>query len=94
VRNSHQRDLPWQEVAQRNRDYCCTGLSYPTASAIRAIFGQRFGTVRFVEAAFIRATSDVSAPSAKLARLASVPGFDSLYRGMHTRVLLCSDPLR
>lgn len=43
IRNEFQTDLPWQEVAKRNYNYCQTGLCYQPNGKYRQISEEIFG---------------------------------------------------
>ncbi len=92
IRNSHQKGLPAREVALRNTQYAKTGISYPTAREWRLRSTPLFADVRWAESAYIEATKPVSAVSRLVGRAIAVPGVESLYRGLHTRVLVLAQP--
>ena len=92
IRNGHQQGLAAREVALRNAQYAKTGISYPTAREWSLRSSPLFAEVRWAESAYIEATKTVSAVSRIIARAIGFPGIESLYRGLHTRVLVLAQP--
>jgi SAM-dependent methyltransferase len=92
IRNVHQQGLAPTEVALRNAQYVKTGISYPTAREWRLRSEARFGGVRWAEVPYVQATRPISRVSRRLAPLIGLPGLESLYRAIHTRVLVLSRP--
>lgn len=92
IRNNHQHGLSAHEVALRNVQYAKTGISYPTAHEWRLRSDPLFDDVRWAEAAYIEATTSISAVSRLVSRVIAIPGAESAYRGLHTRVLVLARP--
>lgn len=92
IRNVHQNDLTAGEVALRNAQYAKTGISYPTAREWELRGGALFDEVRWAERAYVDATRPVSRVSRLVAPALRVPGAASVYRGLHTRVLVLGRP--
>ncbi len=88
IRNEFQDGLPAQDVALANTQYCKTGISYPTAREWELRARPHFARVEWDEATFVSASRPVSRVSRLVAPLMGMPGAPSLYRGLHTRVLV------
>jgi SAM-dependent methyltransferase len=88
IRNEYQAGLSPTETALHNAQYCKTGLSYPTAHEWELLARPLFARVGWGEASFIRASRPVSKVSRVFEPLLQAPGAESLYRAIHTRVLV------
>lgn len=77
-----------ERTALSNVQYCKVGISYPTAREWMMRARPHFPQVGWDEATFIRASRPVSGVSRLVAPLLGAPGVRTLYRGLHTRVLV------
>jgi SAM-dependent methyltransferase len=93
IRNGFQQDMSPTEVALSNVQYSKTGLNYPTAREWRLRGEALFDEVHWAERAYLEATETISGLSRRLKPALQVPGFERLYRGLHTRVLVLRRPL-
>jgi SAM-dependent methyltransferase len=92
IRSAHQHGVPAGDVALHNAQYAKTGISYPTAREWVLRSEPLFANVRWAEAPYVEATQPVSRVSRLVAPAMSLPGVESLYRGLHTRVLVLGRP--
>lgn len=93
IRNEYQKAFTANETVARNLAYCADGINYLNGGAIRRLWQSVFSDVHFAERAFLDATRSIS----RISRIAwpltkTVPGFEQLYRGIHTRVILAKNP--
>jgi SAM-dependent methyltransferase len=88
VRNGFQHGLPVDDTALANTQYAKTGINYPTATEWELRAAPLFSLVRWSERDYIRGSEGISRLSRLLAPIADVPGVQSAYRALHTRVLV------
>jgi SAM-dependent methyltransferase len=88
IRNGHQRGLSATETALRNTQYAKTGISYPTAAEWRMRAESLFTSVGWAEREYVRASREISRVSRRAAPVIGLPGAETLYRTLHTRVLV------
>ncbi len=93
IRNEYQQSFTADETVTRNLVYCAEGINYLSGGTIRRLWQSVFADVHFAERAFLDATRSISTISRIASPLAKTfPGFERLYRGFHTRVVLAQNP--